>query len=163
MAFLRLHPAPTAIVVAAVAATGAVFAFARPAYHPHVEPKPSDHGLSYTRVRWTAADAERAFAAEHVRLVARARLRFVTDLSDPTQTVEVSVFGDRTLVEGSGFYDYTTDAGGRYVRFARRCGAGTSDAERWRGNVRAIVSCDRAGGGADAWLRRVDRALAQLG
>ena len=160
MSFLRSH---LAAVAAAVAATGAVLVFARPAYHPHVEPPPPDHGLPYTRATYTAADARRAFAAEGVSLIPRSSLPQMTDLSDRPLVVEVTIFGNPKKLAAAGFYDYnTTDANGHYVYFPRTCANGARDAERWRGNVRAILGCAAAGAAAPAWLQRVDRALARL-
>jgi hypothetical protein len=159
---VRLIRPHVAVVAVAIAATAAVFAFARPAYHRRVEPAPPDHGLRYTHVAYTAADARRAFAAEGVALIPRWRLPQTTDLSDRGLVVEVTVFGDPKKVAATGFYDYTIDASGQYVHFSKTCANGARDAERWRGNVRAIVSCTAAGAGALTWLGRVERAFARL-
>jgi hypothetical protein len=155
---LRIHLAAVAVVVAALAGTAAVFAFARPAHYRHVEPAPPDHGLPYTHAVYTAADAERAFAEADIALILRSKLPLGTDLSDRASVVEVTVFADTRKVAATGVYDYTTDARGHYVRFPTSCANGARVTERWRGNVRAIVVCD----GGIASLRRVERALASL-
>jgi hypothetical protein len=73
----------------------------------------------------------------------------------------VDVFGDPQKVEAAGFHDYLP-SNGRYVHFPRTCGTSLADAERWRGNVRVIVSCGAAAVASAEWLRRADRALALL-
>jgi hypothetical protein len=164
----KRHVIAVSIVSVAVATVGAVFAFARPAYHPYVIPPPPDHGLTYTTVDYNAADARRAFKAEGIALVLRSRHPPITDLSNSNLIVVVDVFGERARVEASGFFNYTTDATGHFVHYARDCASGipgvpgSYDAEVWRGNVRAIVNCDTAGKAGAAWLRRAKHALARL-
>jgi hypothetical protein len=51
---------------------------------------------------------------------------------------------------------------GRYAHFPRMCGSQSADAERWRGNLRVIVSCTAAGSASSGWLARVARALGRL-
>ena len=150
-----------AVVAAVLAATAGLFAFARPEYRRAVLPPPADHGLPYTRAAYTAAGARRAFAAVGVRLGPRSRSATVTTLGNAGDVLEVDVFAGREQVERAGFWDYLV-VDGRYVHFARDCRSSVPDAERWRGNVRAIVPCAKAGAQADAWLRRVERALARL-
>jgi hypothetical protein len=70
------------------------------------------------------------------------------------------VFGDRKTVDTSGFSDYYTFVEGRWELAPRSCLPGARNAERWRGNVRAIVVCSEPG--ARALLRRASRALAAL-
>ncbi len=161
MGLLRGHLPAVAVVAAALAATAAAFAFARPEYHRTVSEPPADHGLPYTRATYTAADARRAFAAVGVELGQRSRSAIVTTLGSAGDVLEVDAFADRERVERAGFWDYLV-VDGRYVHFARDCRSSIPDAERWRGNVRVVVSCMRAGGQADAWLRRAERALAGL-
>jgi hypothetical protein len=164
---VRGHVVAVSIVALAVAAVGAVFMFARPAYHPYVIPAPPDHGLSYTTVAYSAGDARRAFAAQGIALTARSQLPPITTLGNAGDILEVDVFGERAKVE-AGFWDYTTDATGHYVHFPRDCASGTPgvagsyDAELWHGNVRVIVNCDTAGKAGAAWLRRAQHALARL-
>jgi len=76
--------------------------------------------------------------------------------------VELTAFGDRKTVDASGFSNYYTFANGRWSLAPKSCVAGAKNAERWRGNVRVIVSCTRAGGASNAWLRRVALALGRL-
>jgi hypothetical protein len=165
---VRGHLAVVSVVALAAAAVGAVFVFARPAYHPHVTPEPPDHGLPYTTVSYSAADAQRAFAAEGIALTPRSHGSAMTTLGNRGDILEVDAFGERAKVEASGFWDYTTDAAGGYVHFPRDCASGTPgapgsyDAELWHGNIRVIVSCDTAGKAGAAWLRRARRALARL-
>jgi hypothetical protein len=161
VAFLRLHLLAVAIVVAAVAAAGSVLAFARPGYHPYVIPEPPDHGLQYTRVSYTIADARDVFAAEGIRLTPRSHSKTITTYGNSGDVLEVDSFGKRDQVEQSGFWDYLL-IDGRYAHFPRNCSSGAPDAERWHGNIRVIVSCTRAGTPSPSWLRRVDRALARL-
>jgi hypothetical protein len=159
--FLRSHLLAAGIVAVAVAAAGAVLAFARPTAHPYVIPPPPDHGLPYTVVSYTAADVRRAFAAEGIRLTPRSQFPTVTTIGNRDDILEVDAFGDRKKVEQSGFWDYAVE-NGKYVHFPRVCGSTIPDAERWHGNVRVIVKCRAAGAASGAWLRRVDRALARL-
>jgi hypothetical protein len=158
---LRGHPLVIIIAVATVAAAVGFFVVARPQYHPQVMSPPPDHGLPYTVAAYTAADATRAFAREGIALTPRSHSATVTTLGNHGDILEVDAFADRELVEKSGFYDYAT-SGGRYVHFPRSCGTAIPDAERWRGNVRVIVSCTAAGSDAESWLRSVERALARL-
>ena len=74
--------------------------------------------------------------------------------------VELAVFGDRKTIDASGFSDYHIFANGRWSLAPRNCVAGAKNAERWRGNVRVIVSCTR--GASSAWLRRAALALGRL-
>ena len=56
--------------------------------------RPRDaYPLPYDAVRYDAADAERAFAGQGVELAVRSRRRWVTDLTDASEVVEVTVFG----------------------------------------------------------------------
>jgi hypothetical protein len=161
--WLRTHAPATAVVGAAATITVVFFAVARPAYRPHVEPRPRDHGLPYTVARYTSADARRAFAAEGVKLSWRSRMPWVTTLGNRGDVLEIDVFRDRGKVEASGFYDYATESStGDYVHFPRACGTSIPVAERWRGNVRVMVSCTAARSNAPAWLRVVTRALNRL-
>jgi hypothetical protein len=159
---------PFLLALAAVSATvvvGAGALFAHSAYHPSRIPLPPDHGLPYTKPSFTAVDARRAFAAEGIRLTSRSRTATVTTLGSRRDVLEVDAFGDRKRVERSGFYDYTVAGSGasaHYIHFPRACHGEAPDAERWRGNIRVIVSCAKAGSAAPRWLTRVDRALARL-
>jgi hypothetical protein len=165
---LRGHVAAVSVIALAVAVVGAVFVFARPSYHPEVTPTPPDHGLPYRVVSHTAADARRAFATQGIALTKRSQIPEITTLGNASNILEVSAFGERTKVEKAGFYNYTTDANGRYVHFPRDCSsgvpgvAGSYDAELWRGNIRVIVNCDTAGKEGAAWPRRAQLALARL-
>ena len=167
MTWVGRHVIAVAIVFAAVAATAAVFAFARPAFRPYVMPPPPG-GLPYTKVTYTAADARRAFAAAGIALVRNtngplpAHAAPIVDFNTKDLVVEVDAFGDPARVTASGFSDFTTFSNGRWVRTPPTCATGATNAERWLGNIRAIVSCTRAGGSAASVLRRVSLALARL-
>jgi hypothetical protein len=156
------HPAVLVAVAAALAGLAGMLAFASPAYRRAVQNPPRDRGLPYARARYGAADAKRVFAAAGVSLTRRSSSAAVTTLGDGRDVLEVDVFADPKAVEASGFHDDALVPPGRHVRFPRSCGGPVPDAERRRGNVRVLVSCRAAGGGADAWLRRVERALARL-
>lgn len=156
---VRGHLLAVGIVVAAVTAVGTFFAVARPTYEREVQPGPPDHGLPYTVVSYTAADARSAFAAEGIVLTPRLRSAIVTSLGH--DVLEVSAFASREKVERSGFYNYT-QVDGEYAPFPKSCEGRARSAARWRGNVRVVVACSAAGDDAAAWLRRVDRALARL-
>lgn len=156
MAFVRLHLASGLLVVAAVGASGLIVAVSRPHYRPAVMPLPPND-LPYTRVVYTRADVRRAFAP--LQLVRRSHLPAMTDFSDPSLRVEVTVFGDPAQVKAMGSFEYRLGADGRFVRYPRTCANGVRNAARWRKNVRAVVRC---GDGADAVLGRVSAALARL-
>lgn len=139
---------------------GGAFALARPTYHPYVMPSPPSDGLSYTKVTFTRADAMHAFAAQGIHLLGGHAQPGMTDAHSRDLVVEVTVFGDRKTVDASGFSDYYTFANGRWSLAPKSCVAGAKNAERWRGNVRVIVSCTR--GASSAWLRRAELALGRL-
>jgi hypothetical protein len=141
MAFVRAHLLATLVLVAAVAATGTVFAFFRPAYHPDVLTPPPDSGLSYTQARYDARAVLRAFARHGIELIRRSHVGPMVDLSTRDLQLEVTVFGDRAKVEAAGFHDYTTDADGHYVHFPTSCASGARQMERWRENVRVLTNC----------------------
>jgi hypothetical protein len=157
VAIVRAHALAAAIVASALVGSAALLAFARPEHHR----APPGHALPYDVAVYSAVDARRAFATEGVELAVRARTPVGITLGDRRDVLEVDAFADRAKLEAAGFHDFTI-AGGRYVRFARRCVPGGVDAERWRGNVRVIVDCSAAGADAGAWTRRVERALARL-
>jgi hypothetical protein len=165
---VRGHLAVVSIVGLAIAAVSGVFLFARPGYQPRVTPNPPDHGLSYTVVTYSAADARRAFAGTGIALTARSQSPTITTLGNKGDILEVDMFGERAKVEAAGFWDFTTDATGHYVHFPNNCASGTPgvagsyDAELWRGNIRVIVNCKAAGSAGAAWLRRAQHALAGL-
>jgi hypothetical protein len=156
------------VIAAALIVVAGVFTFARPTYHPYVMPPPPDAGLPYKTVSYSAADATRAFATVRITLLLRtggprpARSLPMTVLSDKDIVVEVDAFGDPKKVADSGFSDYFTIVNGHWVRAPRTCAPGALNAERWRGNIRVIVSCSRAGGASSTWLRRVELALGRL-
>jgi hypothetical protein len=117
-------------------------------------------GLPYAKASFTAGDATRAFAAERIELSVRSRSVLMTTLGNRGDVLEVDAFGDRKAVKRSGFHDVTV-ANGRQVPFARDCSSSVP-AERWRGNIRVLVDCRRAGATAPGWLQRVERALNRL-
>jgi len=153
----------------AAAATGSVLAFARPTYHPYVMPSPPGDGLSYTKVTYSVKDVKRAFAVSGIKLFGApanaprpAHAAPMVDFHDQDIVVEATVFGDRKTVDASGFSNYYTFVNGRWSLAPKNCVAGAKNAERWRGNVRVIVSCLRAGGTSNTWLRRAALALGRL-
>ena len=99
MAFVWRHPASILIVLAALLATTAVFAFARPEYHRQYESKMIDfskqHYYSVTSVR-------RAFAEHGIRLryssQVTPKVLSLSNVPPPLQTVQalIVVVGPRT-------------------------------------------------------------------
>jgi hypothetical protein len=162
VSWVSRHVIAVAAVLVAVAAMGGVFAFARPTYHPYVMPSPPGDGLSYTEVKYTRADAVHAFAAQGIHLLPGAEEPGMSGAYSRDLVVELTAFGDRKTVDASGFSNYYTFANGRWSLAPKSCVAGAKNAERWRGNVRVVVSCTRAGGASGAWLRRVTLALSRL-
>jgi hypothetical protein len=164
MQLVRGHLFSVCVIAAAAVAAAGVFTFARPTYHPYVMPTPP-HDLPYASATYTAADVSRAFAAVGIKLEAHGprptRSYPITDLSNKGLTVEATAFGDPQQVKDSGFSDYTA-VDGHWAHFPRACIAGATNAERWRGNIRVMISCTRAGDASSAWLRRARRALGQL-
>jgi hypothetical protein len=164
---LRAHLFAFAIVVAAVLATAGVFVFARPQSHTSVPPVPPNDGLSYTRVVYHPAQAQRAFARAGLRLERASqqptspegawRLTGMADFHNDDLGLEATVFGPRKLVDRQGFANYYTFVDGKYVPAPRSCGNGARNAERWHENVRVIVQCDTPG--AMRTLQRAMRAL----
>jgi hypothetical protein len=161
------HVAAVAVVLFAVAVMGGVFAFARPTYHPYVMPPPPGDGLTYTKVTYSGEDVKRAFAVSGIKLLGApanaprpAHSEPMVDFHDKDVVLEATVFGDRKRVDASGFSDYYTFANGRWSLAPKSCVAGAKNAERWRGNVRVIVSCTR--GDSDSWLRKAAVALGRL-
>lgn len=151
-------------LLGAVLPVAAMALLLRPAAGPRPLTVP-DSGLTYTRARFTGADARRAFATQEIRLTVRSRTIGVTTLGDRHDVLEVDAFGDRKTVERSGFSDYTVvelGSSAHYARFPRTCAGGALNAERRRGNIRVIVNCEKAGSAASRWLERVGAALARL-
>ena len=163
-----MHVRPHLLLFAVLGAALPVAAMAlvlRPAAVPRPVAGPPDSGLTYTKARFTAADARRAFATQEIRLTVKSRVTGITSLGDLRDVLEVDAFGDRRTVERTGFSDYTVvglGASAHYARFPRTCAGGALNAERWRGNIRVIVSCAKAGPAAPRWLERVGGALARL-
>jgi len=160
MGLLRAHLAAVAIVVAAVLATTGVFVFARPQHHPYQMPKPPGDGLTYTSATYHGRDVRHAFANAGIALARGATQPGLVGFSNRDLTLEVTVFGNRKLVHAQGFSDYYTFVDGHWQLAPKSCVRGARNAERWRVNVRVIVSC---GPGAGGTLRRASRALAALG
>ena len=72
------HPAPSVLVLSVCAMLAAVFAFARPTYHPKYESKMID----FSQVRHYSPDAVRsAFVAEGIRLQQSSRFFGITTFS----------------------------------------------------------------------------------
>jgi hypothetical protein len=162
MNWVTRHVVGVAIIGVALASVSAVFAFARPTNHPNVMPTaPKD--LPYTNVTYNVADARRAFATANVPLISHVlKSQPMANLATKDLVVVVDVFGEPQKVKDSGYSRYYTFVNGHWVQAPRVCSAGAANAERWRGNVRVIVSCARAAGTAGTWLRRVDLALGRL-
>ena len=159
MAFVRGHLPATLVVVAAVAATGTVFAFFRPAYHPYRMPAPPGDGLSYDSSVYSPGDARRAFAAQGFHIERSGSTPPIRGFHQGTE-LEIDVFGDRKAVDMAGFSDYYTFVDGQWQLAPKSCVPGARNAERWRENVRVIVLCTAPNAGG--LLRRASRALAAL-
>ena len=163
-----MHLVAVALVTVAIVGTAGVFTFAKPASHPYVLPPPPRTALPYTRVVYTGRDAQRAFAAAGIRLVLHLHEPTpvgnppIVDLSTANGVVEVDAFGDPAKVAASGFSDYITFSNGQWVRTPSRCAAGAANAERWRSNIRVILSCTGAGRLAPGYLHRIEVALERL-
>ena len=132
MGWLQRHVAVVAVVIVALSATGAVFAFARPTYHA-----PRAKLVDMTKQKhYTVPEIQRAFAGEglHLRHVwhltgmtflATRRAgasTFLVTIFDPTRTVDFgsggsSVLVDRLIGNAEVFY------GGHDARFAGRIDA----------------------------------------
>lgn len=168
MPLSRAHAALVGVVALAVLGLVGVFTFARPTYHPYVMPAPPREPLPYTKVIYSAADAQRAFRSADIQLVRHTHEPIpvgaapIIDLSNNANIVEVDVFGNPQRVAASGFSDYFNFANGHWLKAPTTCSPGANGAERWRGNIRVIVSCERSGTSAPTWLARVNRALATL-
>ena len=159
MLWIRAYAAAVGIVALAFLAAASALTFARPKAHPSAVPPQPHSALPYTHATYSARDAERVFRSVDIKLVRRTRGPLpvgdppIIDLSNGANIVEVDVFGDPQRVPGSGFSDSV---------IPKSCTNGAKAAERWSGNVRAIVDCTAAGASAPAWAARVDRALAKL-
>jgi hypothetical protein len=168
MGVVRAHAAVFGITAVAVLAVVGVFTFARPQYHPYVIPKPPQEPLPYTKVLYSTTQAQRAFKAADITLVRHTHEPVpvgappIVDLSNSGNIVIVDVFGDPQRVAASGFSDYFNFAHGHWLKAPTSCSPGANGAERWRGNVRVIVSCANAGTAAPLWLARTERALTNL-
>jgi hypothetical protein len=161
MAALRQRAWAVAVVALVAAVIGLFLTVWRPRYQPSTQKLPSAP-VPYNHVQFTISDAKRAFAAVGVRLVPKSRVPgVVTTIGTRRDEFEVDIFGDPTRVNGlGGSPDLTTDAHGNYVRIPSTCTPGIPDAERWRANVRFVVSCANT---AHAQLLSVGaRALANL-
>jgi hypothetical protein len=166
MFWLRTHLLAVSVLTVAAVVVAATFVFARPSYHRLAIPAPP-RSLPYTKVSYTAADAKRSFAATGLKLILHSQPRSVgtapiVDLSTKDLLVEVTAFGDPKAVAASGFSDYITFTGGRWVHTPRTCEDGARLAERWAGNIRVIVNCALAGSAASSRLQRVSLALSRL-
>lgn len=158
MGLLRAHLAAISVVVFALAVVGAVFAFARPAYHPDVLPTPPND-LPYTHARYHAAETQIAFARGGVHLTMNSEIPAIEGFSTDDLRIEVTVFGAPDAVKSAGSFDYTLDANDHWVHYPRTCAPGVRAAAVWLENVRTIVRC----GPEDVkLLARVDRALTAL-
>lgn len=168
MLWLRAHVAAMGVLALALLATSGAFVFARPQPHRYGLPPAPHASLPYSKVSYSARDAQRAFRAVDIKLVRHAHERAavgrtpIVGLSDSGDMVEVDVFGNPKRVAASGFTDYFTVANGRWLKAPKACSPGVHAAERWRGNVRVIVDCTKAGTAGSTWVARVARALAQL-
>jgi len=168
MPWTRAHVAALGLLGFALLATAGAFTFARPHAHASVLPPQPHEPLPYSKVTYTATDAERAFRTVDIKLVRRTREPVpvgnppIVDLSTSRGTVEVDVFGNPQRVAASGFSDYFIVKNGQWLKAPKTCSPGAQVAEQWRGNVRVIVSCAKAGASGSTWLASVDRALARL-
>ena len=149
MTWFSRHPLSLTTVAVALAATGAVFGFARP--EKQNLPVFNDVPLPYSKVLFSASDARRVFAAEGITLTPRSASEHITTLGNPRDVLEVNIFGDPAIL----------NAGGTYANFPRSCTASSRTAARWHGNVRVVVNCTVDGDGA-SWMQRAQRALNRL-
>jgi hypothetical protein len=142
MAAGRQHAWAVAVVALGVTVVSLFLTAWRPRYRPSTQKLPSVP-LSYSRVQFTAGDAKRAFAAVGVRLVPKSRVPgVITTIGTRHDEFEVDIFGDPMRVNGlGGSPDVITNSHGKYVRIPSTCTPGISDAERWRANVRFVISC----------------------
>lgn len=122
---------------------------------------PPSHGLPYSSVKYSVADAKRAFAQVGTHLTLKSHSRAIVTLGNVRNTLEVDVFGSPATVEQSGFYDYTV-VNGRYVRFPTQCAPGAYATEHWQANVRAMVSCTGDRRLSKAMLQQAEKALKLL-
>lgn len=151
MRWVSRHSAAVGVVALAVGATGSVFAFARPAYNPHVAvAKPAMP--PYNTVSYRPNDARRVFAHEGVALTVRSHGRMGTTLGNHRDVLEVDVFGDPVALKNAGLHDLV---------LGPNCTGSRRLAERWHGNVRVIVNCAIASHG-QRWVNRVQRARSRL-
>jgi len=168
MLWIRAHVAAVGIVALALLLVAGVFTLARRKPHQSTLPPRPHTPLPYAKASYSAGDAERAFRVVDIKLVRHAREPVsvgnppIIDLSNSGNIVEVDVFGDPQRVAASGFSDYFIVSHGHWLKAPRTCARGATTAERWSGNIRAIVDCKAAGASAPAWVARVDRALAKL-
>lgn len=160
MSWFSRHLLALAVVAVSLAATGAVFGFARPSDEKQVRLS-KDEPLPYSKVLYNTAETRRAFAAEGVMLTSRSASATITTLGNRRDVLEVDIFGDPEKVAASGFHDLTIDATGAFVRFPRNCTASSRTAARWHGNVRVVINCTITGDDA-RWMRRAQRALTRL-
>jgi hypothetical protein len=87
MAFAARHPLPLLVVLVAFVATGSVFAFARPAYHPRYESKMTD----FSKVQhYSPAEVRRAFDAAGLRLHVSSRFSGMVMLSNAPLPVDAA-------------------------------------------------------------------------
>ena len=143
MARVRQH-ALAIVIVALVAATGGIFlTVERPRAQASTERAPSVP-VPYSRVEFRVSDANRAFAAVGIRLLAKSRDPLGTTIGTRDDALEVDVFGGPARVNAAGSPDLITDAHGKYVRMPSTCTPGIPDAARWRGNVRFVIRCAAA-------------------
>jgi hypothetical protein len=85
MAFAARHPVPLLVVLAALVATGSVFAFARPAYHPRYESKMID----FSKVEhYSPATVRKAFKMAGVRLHVSSRFSGMVMMSNASVPVQ---------------------------------------------------------------------------
>lgn len=160
VAGVRQHALAVAIVALVAAAAGFFLTVGRPRFRASTAHAPSVP-VPYSHVQFTVGDANHAFAAVGVRLVAKSRVPgVVTTMGSRDDALEVDVFGDPARVDASGSPDVLTNTRGKYVRIPSTCRPGIADAARWRGNVRFLIRC------ADAAHSRLlalgIRALAKL-
>ena len=129
------HPAPFLVVLSACATIAAVFAFARPAYHPQYESKMID----FSQVRHYSPDAVRtAFAEQGIRLRPNSRFFGITMFSRvavPDADALQVLVGPKTgkASWGPKLEPYDERFGNVYVSY------GGTD-ERLLGKVKAAVS-----------------------
>ena len=160
VAGVRQHALAVAIVALVAAAAALFLTVGRPRSQASTAHAPSV-AVPYNPVQFTVSEANHAFAAVGVQLVAKSHVPgVVTTIGTRDDAFEVDVLGDPARVSASGSPDLITNTQGKYARIPSTCTPGIPDAARWRGNVRFVIRCANAA--QTRLLALGTRALAKL-